>query len=109
MDARSGATEQRRRLNVLNYGDLLVLTSNVLLTNAMVRGALQEKYRHLFVDEFQDTDPMQAEIAFLFDAKKDPAHDTMNVPVPDWRTAPLRPGALFVVGDPKQSICRFNH
>ena len=103
--AREHAVHERRRLNTLNYGDLLNVTARVLRENAHVRRALQQKYSFLFVDEFQDTDPVQAEIVFLL------AADERNVKSgrgrTDWRTLPLRPGALFVVGDPKQSIYRF--
>ena len=113
MQARNRAADERRRHNSLNYGDLLNLTAKVLRENAGVRCALQKKYRHLFVDEFQDTDPVQAEIVFLLAAdepspaasafrRKDKGHRPA-----DWRTIPLRPGSLFVVGDPKQSIYRF--
>jgi ATP-dependent helicase/nuclease subunit A len=101
--ARDHAGAERRRLNSLNYGDLLNLTAKVLRENAFVRRALQKKYRHLFVDEFQDTDPVQAEIVFLLAAQD----GTASEPVLDWRQVALRPGALFVVGDPKQSIYRF--
>ena len=66
--ARVYASDERRRRNSLNYGDLLNLTAKVLRENAQVRHALQQKYRHLFVDEFQDTDPVQAEIVFLLAA-----------------------------------------
>ena len=93
--ARESATAERRRRNALNFNDLLILTAKVLRENADVRRALQQKYRWLFVDEFQDTDPVQAEIMLLLAADEDaPA-------------GALRPGALFVVGDPKQSIYRF--
>jgi ATP-dependent helicase/nuclease subunit A len=100
--AREYARAERRRLNLLNYGDLLNLTARVLRENGEVRRDLQAKYRHLFVDEFQDTDPVQAEIVFLLAAREDGSADVL-----DWRQVPLRPGALFVVGDPKQSIYRF--
>ncbi len=75
----------------------------MLRENGDVRRALQQKYRWLFVDEFQDTDPVQAEIMFLLAAHEKPSTRRKA----DWRTMPLRPGALFVVGDPKQSIYRF--
>jgi ATP-dependent helicase/nuclease subunit A len=108
--ARDYAARERRRLDVLNYGDLLILSARVLRENAAVRRSLQQKYRHLFVDEFQDTDPVQAEIVFLLAA----AEHAVDVPasasataLADWRSVPLRRGALFVVGDPKQSIYRF--
>jgi ATP-dependent helicase/nuclease subunit A len=108
--ARESAASERRRLNSLNYGDLLNLTARVLRENESVRLALQEKYRHLLVDEFQDTDPVQAEIVFLLAACEStvaqPFRSAGAAPV-DWRCLPLRPGALFVVGDPKQSIYRF--
>ena len=100
MKARAHAAEARRRANTLNYDDLLQLTARVLRSNADVRHALAEKYRWLFVDEFQDTDPVQAEIIFLL-AGVDGADSA------DWRSITLRPGSLFVVGDPKQSIYRF--
>jgi ATP-dependent helicase/nuclease subunit A len=109
--ARDYAAAERRRRNALNYGDLLNLTAKVLREDALVRHALQQKYRHLFVDEFQDTDPIQAEIVFLLTA--DESHGGFVVQsarpasITDWRAVPLRPGALFVVGDPKQSIYRF--
>ena len=63
-----------------------------------VRRALGRQYRHIFIDEFQDTDPIQAEILFLI-AADDRA--------PRWPDSALRAGALFMVGDPKQSIYRF--
>jgi ATP-dependent helicase/nuclease subunit A len=109
--AREYAARERRRLNALNYGDLLILTARVLRENADVRRSLQQKYRHLFVDEFQDTDPVQAEIVFLLAAAESPIDLSVPAAAPttgaDWRTVALRPGALFVVGDPKQSIYRF--
>jgi ATP-dependent helicase/nuclease subunit A len=96
--ARDAAREERRRRNALSFNDLLILTASVLRSNPAVRRALQRKYRHLFVDEFQDTDPIQAEIMFWLAAAED---------APSWRAVSLRPAALFVVGDPKQSIYRF--
>jgi len=117
--AREHAASERRRLNSLNYGDQLILAARVLRENAAVRRSLQQKYRHLFVDEFQDTDPVQAEIVFLLAASEPPDAGRSSscgadvgrtfkcAGAADWRTVPLRPGALFVVGDPKQSIYRF--
>ncbi|HVW90613.1 MAG TPA: UvrD-helicase domain-containing protein, partial [Gaiellaceae bacterium] len=100
VQARDAARTERRRRNTVSFNDLLMLTAQVLRTNADVRHALQQKYRWLLVDEFQDTDPIQAEIMFLLAADE----DDRDI---DWRTVSIRPGALFVVGDPKQSIYRF--
>jgi ATP-dependent helicase/nuclease subunit A len=116
--ARDHAARERRRLNTLNYGDLLNLTARVLRENTEVRRALQQKYRFLFVDEFQDTDPVQAEIVFLLAANESDGNvgtavpqalqaSSSRAPRVDWRQLPVRAGALFIVGDPKQSIYRF--
>jgi ATP-dependent helicase/nuclease subunit A len=101
--ARDAAHAERRRRNALSFNDLLILTAKVLRENLEVRQALQRKYRWLLVDEFQDTDPLQAEIMFLLASDVAAPGGT----VADWRAVPLRPGSLFVVGDPKQSIFRF--
>jgi ATP-dependent helicase/nuclease subunit A len=105
--ARCYAAAERSRRNTLNYGDLLHMAARVLRGNPHVRLALQQKYRWLFVDEFQDTDPVQAEIIFLLAADDRAPNAEPSVREADWHMLPLRPGALFVVGDPKQSIYRF--
>jgi ATP-dependent exoDNAse (exonuclease V) beta subunit len=64
-----------------------------------VRAYLQRRFSHLFIDEFQDTDPLQAEILLLL-AADDPAES-------DWLNIRPVAGKLFVVGDPKQSIYKF--
>lgn len=91
--------ELKRRSGSLDFLDLLLSTRDLVQGNAEVRAFLQQRYSHLFVDEFQDTDPLQAEILLLL-AADDPAQD-------DWREVRPLPGKLFLVGDPKQSIYRF--
>lgn len=89
---------QKRRAGQLDFMDLL-LHARGLLRHDAARAELQRAYRRIFVDEFQDTDPLQAEILLLL-AAGDAAER-------DWRKAAPEPGKLFVVGDPKQSIYRF--
>ena len=91
--------EQKSRRGVLDFLDLLLRARDLLRDDAAVRQALQRRFTHIFVDEFQDTDPLQAEILLLLAADDPWANDEAAArPVP---------GKLFVVGDPKQSIYRF--
>jgi ATP-dependent helicase/nuclease subunit A len=96
VEAYESAKEQ---VGCLDFTDLLICTRNLLRDNADVRTELQRQFTHFFVDEFQDTDPLQVEILLLL-AADDPK-------VADWQAARARPGKLFLVGDPKQSIYRF--
>ena len=115
------ATEEfaahRLRIGRLDFQDLLVLAARLLRSNPDVRRHLGQRYRYLLVDEFQDTDPLQAEIVLLLSSDPDADHSggegsdsgppSDDAEGPDWRHVVPRPGALFVVGDPKQSIYRF--
>jgi ATP-dependent exoDNAse (exonuclease V) beta subunit len=89
----------KARAGALDFLDLLLDARNLVRDDAAVRRGFQQRFTHIFVDEFQDTDPLQAEILMLL-AADDPA-------VTDWRQAVPKPGRLFIVGDPKQSIYRF--
>ncbi len=96
-----GYADERRRDGRIEFHDLLVLARDVLQRNAGVRAALRERFRILLIDEFQDTDPLQIEIAVLL-ASDDP--DAGERP---WWEVPIAPGRAFFVGDPQQSIYRF--
>jgi ATP-dependent exoDNAse (exonuclease V) beta subunit len=89
----------KSRAGALDFLDLLLKARALVQGNEAVRRGFQARFTHLFVDEFQDTDPLQAEILLLL-AAADPSHV-------DWRSAVPVPGRLFIVGDPKQSIYRF--
>ncbi len=91
--------DHKRRAGKLDFLDLLLMVRNLVRDDRGVRNYLQSRYARIFVDEFQDTDPLQAEILILLSAN-DPAES-------DWLHATPVPGKLFVVGDPKQSIYKF--
>jgi ATP-dependent exoDNAse (exonuclease V) beta subunit len=90
---------QKSSAGKLDFTDLLIKTRDLLRDQRAVREELQGRFSHLFVDEFQDTDPLQAEILLLLSAD-DPEVSEMD------RARPV-PGKLFIVGDPKQSIYSF--
>lgn len=90
---------EKARVGALDFVDLLIKTRDLVRHSRPVRESLQRRFTHLFVDEFQDTDPLQSELVLLL-ASDDPSVDQA------FDTRPV-PGKLFVVGDPKQSIYRF--
>jgi ATP-dependent helicase/nuclease subunit A len=91
--------ELRQKASMLNFQDLLLKTSRLLRDYPEVRQYFQQKYKCLLVDEFQDTDPIQAEIIFYLTGQ--------DVYEKNWQKLIPRPSSLFVVGDPQQSIYRF--
>jgi ATP-dependent helicase/nuclease subunit A len=89
----------KRRAGRVDFLDLLLMARNLVRDNSAVRAELQRRFTHIFIDEFQDTDPLQAEILLLL-AGDAPAES-------NWLEVRPAPGKLFIVGDPKQSIYRF--
>lgn len=94
------AAYQRVASGALEFQDLLVASRDLLRRDPDAREALQAAYQRVLLDEFQDTDPIQIELAVRIAGGRDASAD-------DWRDVTVRPGSLFVVGDPKQSIYRF--
>ncbi|MGH9346209.1 MAG: UvrD-helicase domain-containing protein [Vicinamibacterales bacterium] len=89
----------KAREGALDFLDLLLRARDLLRDNGAVRRHFQQRFTRIFVDEFQDTDPLQAELLLLLAA--DSPADTR------WQHVTPAAGKLFVVGDPKQSIYRF--
>ncbi|MDQ1237865.1 MAG: hypothetical protein QG577_49, partial [Thermodesulfobacteriota bacterium] len=89
----------KRKKGKLNFQDLLLFTAKMLKDHSSVRTYFRNRFTHVLIDEFQDTDPIQAEVIMLLTAE-DPS-------MRDWKKCRPVPGSLFVVGDPKQSIYRF--
>jgi ATP-dependent helicase/nuclease subunit A len=98
-----GSIERYHELKVqqgrLDFLDLLVRARDLIRDCAPVREEFQRRLKCVFIDEFQDTDPLQVEILMLL-ASDNPA-------VTNWREVTPAPGKLFIVGDPKQAIYRF--
>ncbi len=93
--------ERRRTTGELQFHDLLVLARELVVQRPELRVRLHHRYQRLLLDEFQDTDPIQLELAVRLAA--DPALPQG----PDVHGIVPMPGRLFLVGDPKQSIYRF--
>ncbi|NVB78384.1 MAG: UvrD-helicase domain-containing protein [Kofleriaceae bacterium] len=89
----------KARTGKLDFIDLLADARNLLRDDRRVREEMQARFTHFFVDEFQDTDPLQVEILLLLCADDPAIAEPAHVHV--------KPGKLFIVGDPKQAIYRF--
>ena len=89
----------KARRQVLDQLDLLLKLRDLLRDRREVRREFQALFDHIFVDEFQDTDPLQAEIVLYLCER--------GAEAGRWEDIVLRDGALTLVGDPKQSIYRF--
>jgi len=93
--------EYKKSLKIATQQDLLYCTRNLLRDSTEARRYFHQRYHCIYVDEMQDTDPVQAQI--LFYLTTDEEHFDPN----DWRNCRPVPGSLFLVGDPKQAIYRF--
>ncbi|NNJ12604.1 UvrD-helicase domain-containing protein [Chloroflexales bacterium ZM16-3] len=78
--------------NALDFDDMILLTHRLLTEHHDVLDELQERWHHVLVDEYQDTDPSQHAMVELLT-----------------RPAGGRPRSLFVVGDGMQSIYGFRN
>jgi ATP-dependent helicase/nuclease subunit A len=92
---------RKQRAGVVDFLDLLIRARDLVRNVPQVRRQFQQRFRFILVDEFQDTDPLQADLLWMLAADEPP--DFVGDPL----ALPVRAGALFIVGDPKQSIYRF--
>lgn len=92
--------DHKRASAQLDFDDLIFAARDLLRDHDDVRRALGQRFAHVLVDEFQDTDPLQTEIFWRLCG--DPIDENA-----DWTRFRIRLGALFLVGDPKQAIYRF--
>ncbi len=88
VDLKEEIIKFKREHGLLSYDDMLSLVYIALLENDMLLENLRNRYKYAFVDEFQDTDPIQWNIfkKIFFES---------------------RSNKLFIVGDPKQAIYGF--
>ncbi|MBR0308656.1 MAG: UvrD-helicase domain-containing protein, partial [Mogibacterium sp.] len=88
----------------LSFTDYLLYLRDLLKKDSCDGGKLirhiYERHSYFLIDEFQDTNPLQAEVFFYLTAKE---------PKENWQECIPHPGSLFIVGDPKQSIYRFRN
>lgn len=76
-----------------------LLEARGLMADGDILEKLKRQYKYLLIDEFQDTDPLQIEIALLLSSRESKLEDIFSTD--------LKPGSICIVGDYKQSIYRF--
>ncbi len=94
--------DELKKEGLLSFNDYLLILRNTLIED-MKNGCnlinhISKRYKYFLLDESQDTSPFQTEI-FLY--------LTSMVKATSKHECKPRPGSLFIVGDPKQSIYRF--
>ncbi len=90
--------DQCQREGVVDFAELMLRSFEVLRDNEDIRKHYQSRFRHILIDEFQDTNKLQyAWIKLLAGASAAPGADA----------APPLTASVFAVGDDDQSIYAF--
>jgi DNA helicase-2/ATP-dependent DNA helicase PcrA len=90
--------EQCQREGVVDFGELMLRSYELLRDNAPVREHYQRRFRHILIDEFQDTNKLQyAWIKMLAGQGDEATHSVQGMPG----------GSVVAVGDDDQSIYAF--
>ncbi len=100
----SAYAEYQRRLrqaNALDFDDLLMMTVHLLRAFPAVRESWRRRFRHVLVDEYQDTN--HAQYALIHEL----CADSLEQPVTEVSEDAVQPAELMVVGDADQSIYAF--
>ena len=97
---------ERKAAGEVEFQDLLVLARDLLRDSIAARDHFRERYSHILIDEVQDTDPLQAELAMFLAEDVPEGVELTDRPMDWWKVRPAV-GRLFIVGDAKQSIYRF--
>ena len=97
---------ERKAAGEVEFQDLLVLARDLLRDSLPARDHFRERYSHILIDEVQDTDPLQAELAMFLAEDVSGSAESSDRPN-DWHDVRPAAGKLFIVGDAKQSIYRF--
>ena len=97
---------QRKIDGKLIFHDLLIQSRNLIRDNLEIRNTYKKIYKYILIDEFQDTDPIQAEIATFLCEDLFTDKDSSLIEK-DWKNVITKTGKMFAVGDPKQSIFKF--
>jgi len=96
-------TQELKRNNAFDFDDLIAESVNLLRAFPEVRARYQKKFRHVLIDEYQDTNHAQYALIREFTRPLPPEHQLVNE-----ETGEVMPPAdLTVVGDSDQSIYAF--
>ncbi len=85
--------ENQRMNNYLGFNDIIILAGKLLKEHPSIRSKYSKKFKHIMIDEFQDTNYPRWDIIRMI-----ASDDNGN----------LHSNGLFIVGDKKQSVYRFN-
>jgi DNA helicase-2/ATP-dependent DNA helicase PcrA len=82
--------------NALDFDDLILVPVKLLRQNEQVRSYWHNRFRHILVDEYQDTNQTQYDLLCLLATNRE------DCQAPNWEQR-----SIFVVGDADQSIYSF--
>jgi len=78
--------KEKAKKYLLDFDDLLVETYNLLSTDDSIREKYSERYQHVLIDEFQDTNPVQLEIIKLIVDHRNSNQKSYWITGDDWQS-----------------------